>query len=109
MIARAVAPIGWRGDLITGVRRQQRFRLACGVRCAIDAGESLRSETARCFYAARFHLDIARTLAFSFAHAGLAASWDIDDGYDPAYRLKCIEVLGPLDGAMSLGMFRSKL
>ena len=35
-------------------------------------------------------------LAFSLAHAGLSASWDMDDGFDPAFRLKCIAVLDPL-------------
>jgi streptomycin 6-kinase len=47
-------------------------------------------------YAARLHLDVARVLAFALAHAGLGASWDMDDGCDPAFRLKCIEVLDPL-------------
>jgi len=47
-------------------------------------------------YAARLKLDLDRVLAYSLAHAGLSASWDIDDGFDPAYRLKCIEVLTPL-------------
>jgi streptomycin 6-kinase len=44
-------------------------------------------------FAVRLRLDLNRVLAYAFAHAGLAASWDIDDGFDPAYRLKCIEVL----------------
>ena len=44
-------------------------------------------------YADRLGLDVQRVLAFAFAHAGLAASWDMDDGADPAYRLRCAEVL----------------
>jgi streptomycin 6-kinase len=44
-------------------------------------------------YADRLGLDMQRVLAFAFAHAGLAASWDMDDGGDPAYRLRCAEVL----------------
>jgi len=47
-------------------------------------------------YAARLKLDLDRVLAYAFAHAGLAASWDIDGGSDPAYRLKCVEVLTSL-------------
>jgi streptomycin 6-kinase len=47
-------------------------------------------------YAARLKLNFNRVLAYSLAHAGLSASWDIDDGFDPAYRLRCIEVLMPL-------------
>jgi streptomycin 6-kinase len=44
-------------------------------------------------YAGRLGLDVRRVLAFAFAHAGLAASWDMEDGGDPAYRLRCAEVL----------------
>jgi streptomycin 6-kinase len=47
-------------------------------------------------YAARLNLNRDRILAYSLAHAGLSASWDMDDGFDPGYRLKCIEVLSPL-------------
>jgi streptomycin 6-kinase len=47
-------------------------------------------------YANRLKLDLDRVLTYALAHAGLSASWDIDDGFDPAYRLKCIEVLTPL-------------
>ena len=47
-------------------------------------------------YAGRLGLDPRRVLAFAFAHAGLSASWDMDDGNDPAYRLRCAEVLDPL-------------
>jgi streptomycin 6-kinase len=46
-------------------------------------------------YAAQLKLDLDRVFAYALAHAGLAASWDIDDGFDPGYRLKCIEVLKP--------------
>ncbi|WP_158815118.1 aminoglycoside phosphotransferase family protein [Methylocapsa sp. S129] len=47
-------------------------------------------------YSARLSLDVSRVLEFSLAHAGLSASWDMDDGVDPSYRLECIEALGPL-------------
>lgn len=47
-------------------------------------------------YAGRLGMDTGRVLAFALAHAGLAASWDLDDGSDPTYRLKCAEVLAPL-------------
>jgi streptomycin 6-kinase len=40
-------------------------------------------------------LDRNRVLAFAFAHAGLAASWDIDEGASPEYRLKCADILAP--------------
>jgi streptomycin 6-kinase len=53
-------------------------------------------------YASRLGMDERRVLAFALAHAGLAASWDLDDGSDPAYRLKCAEVLAPLVPAESL-------
>ena len=47
-------------------------------------------------YAARLQLDVHRVIAFAFAHAGLAASWDMDDGHDPGYHLRCAEVFAPL-------------
>jgi streptomycin 6-kinase len=47
-------------------------------------------------YADRLGMAVDRVLAFALAHAGLAASWHLDDGRDPAYRLKCVEVLAPL-------------
>jgi streptomycin 6-kinase len=47
-------------------------------------------------YAARLRLDVRRVLAFALAHAGLSASWDLDDGLDPTYRLRCAEVLNEL-------------
>jgi streptomycin 6-kinase len=53
-------------------------------------------------YAARLGLDVRRVIAFAFAHAGLAASWHMDDGGDPAYRLKCAEVFAPLVDDRSL-------
>jgi streptomycin 6-kinase len=40
-------------------------------------------------------MDVRRVIAFALVHAGLAASWDMEDG-DPAYRLKCAEVFAPL-------------
>jgi streptomycin 6-kinase len=48
------------------------------------------------FYAGRLHLDLRRVLGFALAHAGLAASWDLDDGCDPTYRLRCAELLDPM-------------
>jgi streptomycin 6-kinase len=48
------------------------------------------------FYAARLGLEVERVVAFAFAHAGLAASWDMEDGADPTYRLRCAEVLEPM-------------
>jgi len=53
-------------------------------------------------YANRLDMDCHRVLAFALAHAGLAASWDFDDGSDPDYRLKCVEVLAPLVAISSL-------
>jgi streptomycin 6-kinase len=47
-------------------------------------------------YADRLGMDADRVLAFALAHAGLAASWHLDDRSAPAYRLKCAEVLAPL-------------
>lgn len=52
-----------------------------------------RMQKLAALYADRLGLDPQRVLAFAFAHAGLAASWDMDDGGDPAYRLRCAEVL----------------
>jgi streptomycin 6-kinase len=46
-------------------------------------------------YAARLKLDLDRVLAYALAHAGLAASWNIDDRLDPRFALRCIEVLAP--------------
>jgi len=53
-------------------------------------------------YACRLGMDGRRVLAFALAHAGLAASWDLDEGSNPAYRLKCVEVLAPLVTIKSL-------
>ncbi len=53
-------------------------------------------------YANRLGMDGQRVLAFALAHAGLAASWHLDDGSNPAYRLKCAEVLAPLVTVESL-------
>ncbi len=47
-------------------------------------------------YAARLEIDAQRILAFSLAHAGLSASWDMDDGLDPAWRLRCVALLDGL-------------
>ncbi len=48
------------------------------------------------FYARHLGLDTRRVLRFAFAHAGLSASWDIEDGFDPTYSLTCAETLAPL-------------
>ena len=55
-----------------------------------------RMERLAHFYADRLGLDVRRVLAFALAHAGLAASWDIEDGSDPRYRLRCAELLDPI-------------
>lgn len=47
-------------------------------------------------YAARLGLELDRVFAFSLAHSGLSASWDMDDGFDPAFRLKCLGLLGSI-------------
>jgi streptomycin 6-kinase len=47
-------------------------------------------------YATRLCLEPRRVLGFAFAHAGLAASWLMDDGSDPSYRLQCAKILEPL-------------
>jgi streptomycin 6-kinase len=48
------------------------------------------------FYAERLSMDAGRILAFSLAHCGLGATWDIDDGLDPGYSLRCVELLSSL-------------
>jgi streptomycin 6-kinase len=58
-----------------------------------DAGRMRRLAE---LYGVRLDLAAGRILAFSLAHAGLSASWDMDDGFDPAYRLTCVELLDPL-------------
>lgn len=60
-----------------------------------DAGRMQRLAQ---LYAGRLDLDVERVLAFSLAQAGLSASWDMDDGFDSRYRLKCVELLSPLVG-----------
>jgi streptomycin 6-kinase len=50
-------------------------------------------------YAARLDLELRRVLGFALAHAGLAASWSMEDGDDPSYRLRCAAVLEPLVAA----------
>jgi streptomycin 6-kinase len=47
-------------------------------------------------YASRLDLDPRRVLGFALAHAGLSASWSLDDGGDPSYRLTCAALLDPL-------------
>jgi streptomycin 6-kinase len=58
--------------------------------------DGARMQRLAALYAARLGLDPRRVLGFAFAHAGLAASWDIDDGEDPGYWLRCAEILAPL-------------
>jgi len=60
-----------------------------------DAGRMRRLAQ---LYAGRLDLDVERVLSFSLAHAGLSASWDMDDGFDPGYRLRCVELLDGLVG-----------
>ena len=48
------------------------------------------------FYARRLGFNAQRILDFAFAHAGLSACWHMEDGEDPDYSLKCVEVLAPL-------------
>jgi len=47
-------------------------------------------------YSGRLDCDVKQILAFSLAHAGLSASWDMDDGFDPGYRLRCVVLLDQL-------------
>ncbi len=48
------------------------------------------------FYAERLGFERQRILAFGFAHAGLSAAWDIDDGLDPEFSLGCAKLLSAL-------------
>ncbi|MHA1570346.1 MAG: aminoglycoside phosphotransferase family protein, partial [Alphaproteobacteria bacterium] len=48
------------------------------------------------FYARRLGLEVQRVLGFAFAHAGLAARWDLEDGDNPTYSFKCVDTLAPL-------------
>lgn len=47
-------------------------------------------------FAARLHLDMQRVLAFALAHAGLCASWEMEDGGDPSCQLRNAELLNSL-------------
>jgi streptomycin 6-kinase len=47
-------------------------------------------------YGSRLDHDPRRVLGFALAHAGLSASWSLDDGGDPFYRLTCAALLDPL-------------
>jgi len=38
-------------------------------------------------------LDMRRLLRFGFAHACLSASWALEEGRDPAFRLTCAELI----------------
>ena len=51
------------------------------------------------FYARRLGFDAKRVLKFAFAHAGLSASWEIEDGEDPAFSLECAALLSSLADA----------
>jgi len=55
-----------------------------------------RMQRLAALYSAKLGLDVRRVLAFALAHAGLSASWHIEEGSDPAYRLRCAEILIPL-------------
>lgn len=55
-----------------------------------DAGRMQRLAE---LYSGRLGLEAARILAFALAHAGLSAAWDIDDGFDSGYSLRCAELL----------------
>lgn len=48
------------------------------------------------FYSERLAMDKKRVLRFAFAHCGLSAAWDMEDGDDPAFSLTCAEILAPL-------------
>lgn len=43
------------------------------------------------FYANVLKLDVGRVRAFAFAHAGLSAAWDLEDGLDPTFSLTCAD------------------
>lgn len=43
------------------------------------------------FYAKVLKLDVDRVRAFAFAHAGLSAAWDLEDGLDPTFSLTCAD------------------
>ena len=58
-----------------------------------DAGRMRRLAD---FYSARLSMDARRILAFALSHSGLGAAWDMDDGLDPGYSLRCAELLGSL-------------
>ena len=58
-----------------------------------QADRMLRLST---LYASRLDLDPRRVLGFALAHAGLSASWSLEDGSDPSYRLTCAAILDPL-------------
>ncbi len=51
------------------------------------------------FYAGRLGLERQRVLDFAFAHAGLSAAWDIEDGVDSGYSLSCADLLSTLADA----------
>ncbi len=51
------------------------------------------------FYAECLTLEPQRILDFAFAHAGLSAAWDIDDGLDPVFSFACAELLATLVGS----------
>ncbi|MFZ1102999.1 MAG: hypothetical protein WAN86_09210 [Hyphomicrobiaceae bacterium] len=48
-------------------------------------------------------MDARRILAFTFAHKGLSASWCMDDGLDPGYSLRCVELPGSLIDPAAFG------
>jgi streptomycin 6-kinase len=65
-----------------------------------DAGRMRRLAD---LYAARLGMDAARILAFALVHSGLGAAWDMDDGLDPGYSLRCAELLEHLVDPAAFG------
>ena len=44
------------------------------------------------FYAGRLGVPVQRVLQFALVHSGLSASWELEDGHDPAYSLRVAEI-----------------
>jgi streptomycin 6-kinase len=65
-----------------------------------DAGRMQRLAQ---LYSARLGMGEKRILAFGFAHAGLSTAWDMDDGLDPGYSLRCAELLESLVDKAAFG------
>jgi streptomycin 6-kinase len=65
--------------------------------------DAARMLTLAQLYSGLLGMDAGRILAFALAHAGLSASWDMDDGHDPSYSLTCAELLERLVDPAALG------